>query len=195
MKLKTLAPLIIGLSAALPAAAQELSYTFVQLSYLDVDFDGDDASGFGVGISGAIHKNIFLLGSFSRIESDDEFQISATESDEATLNSRSFGIGLNYPIADRTDFVLSAEKIKQKLEIGALSATGDGEAYSMGLRSMIAPQVELSGLIQSLQGEDESDTGYSFAARYYAAPNISIGAGLSSSDDVDVMALSLRLDF
>lgn len=194
MKLKYLTPAALCLACAMPAHSQEFSYTFAQASLHSVDIDGEDASGFALGLSGAVHKNVFLMVSLSGIETDDEYLLATNEVDEITLRGRSFGVGFNYPIAEKTDILLTAEKVKQTIEAGSLSENADGEAYGLGLRSMIAPKIEIIGLIQNLKGDDDSETGYAVAARYYITNQLSVGGGLASSDDVDQLSASIRFE-
>jgi hypothetical protein len=195
MKLKSLSPLLISLSVALPAAAQELNYSFVDVAYVDIDADGEGATGFSIALSGAVHENVFLFASYGSLTSDDEYQVSVTETDEIDITLRSFGIGFNLPVNKTTDFVVMVAKEKQKFELGQFGGSVSGEAASAGLRSMVAPKVELNALIVHSRFEDESDTGYSFGARYYLTPKFSLGAAMATVDDVDQLNFSFRLHY
>ncbi|MBR9911149.1 MAG: hypothetical protein GYB33_12445 [Gammaproteobacteria bacterium] len=62
-------------SLALPAIASDLSYTYIGVSYetgevADLDFDG-----FGIQGSVALNDSFFLLGDYTSLGSDDEFDI------------------------------------------------------------------------------------------------------------------------
>jgi len=54
--------------------------------------------------------------------------------------------------------------------------------------------LELSAFIDYADIEDGSETGYSFAARYFTTPDISLGLGYGSSDDFDAITFDIRFD-
>jgi hypothetical protein len=95
IKLKYFSPILLTAIAS-NVSAEELSYTSIEAYYISAEADDIDSTGRGLTYSVAVHNNVFLLASLSRLTSDDKYVYNiAGDSDEATLDTRSLGIGFN----------------------------------------------------------------------------------------------------
>lgn len=126
--------LALPLLAALPfaaAAADGLSYNYVEGGYVATNADGGDADGYGVNGSIAIHPNFHLFGDFSQQE---------TDTFDVDVDHWRAGVGYNHPIADNTD--LLSRVAYEKYEVDAAGFDADGYSAEVGVRSALTPMLE-----------------------------------------------------
>ncbi len=184
---------MVSISSFSAAQQETFSYNFIGAGYQQAEILDEDFSGFGFFGSAAINESFFILGSYSAIESDDQFDIGAGPGDiDAT--EFSLGVGFHTPISDTVDFVSTLEYADAEVESSGVSIDGNGYVLSAGVRAMLTNTVEIGGAINYADIEDESDTGIGIYGRYYTTDSVSVGLGFSSADDADSLSIDLRLD-
>lgn len=149
------------------------------------DLEGD---GIGVGLSVNILPSMALSASYST-GSGDVTSFGTTTSGD--VEATSVGILFHAPINDTTDFVAGIDIIRGKvdLEVSGMffsSKDADGNSIFLGLRSMVAPQVELSSNIYRTKIEADTNTDIEIGASYYidmlVSFNISYELNIDSSN-------------
>jgi len=178
-------------SFSLTAEEAALSYTYVGVGYETGDIADIDTSGFGIYGSKALNDSFFLVGSYLSIESDDQFT-DGFVTDDIEATGFNIGIGFHTPINPTVDFVSTLSY--SDVEFADESEDGNGYIIAAGVRAMPSDVLELSAFIDYADIEDGSETGYSFAARYFTTPDISLGLGYGSSDDFDAITFDIRFD-
>lgn len=181
--------LTLGLSGT-SSANEGPKWTFVQAGYLQADIEDTniEPTGFGIGGSHLVGENVLLVGQYSTI-SDDIFGI------DVDLNSLSLGLGYKHSVTSVTDVytVLSYEYVE--FEGGGGSVDENGYGATVGIRSMVNNNIELSASMKYIDIDGESDTAVGVAAYYYITPQFAVSAGYSVADDVDTIGLSARYTF
>ena len=127
----------LALVVALPfsaAAADGLSYNYVEGDYVKTDAAGGKAEGWGVKGSYAFHPNFHAFGEFSQQETD----LGKVDVDQWRL-----GAGYNREIAPTTDFVTRVGYQKFDPKHGL-----DAEGYNAeaGIRTAFGRHVEVYGM-------------------------------------------------
>lgn len=116
----------LALAAILPISAQasELSYSYVEANYVNLDSDAD---GFGLRGSVAFSENFYGLAGYTNVEvvgiDVDGFEI---------------GLGFNHGVSDKTDLI--GELAYQSASGGGFNA--DGYRASFGVRGQLADNFE-----------------------------------------------------
>lgn len=174
--------------------ANELSYSFVEIDYIDGDFSGQSADGFGISGSVALGEMFFLGGSYQD-EQVDNFRFEGFNSDLDAELLR-LGAGMHGAISDNVDWVVSFDYAK--VELSALGDPEDDSGYivDIGLRGLIGDVAEYSfAVIQS--DVAESDTGFRLGGRYHFGDS-NVSAGLDYvryGSDWDQLELGVRYQF
>jgi len=175
------------LLASMPATA-DISYNFVQAGWQAVDIDDPDVDGDGIGVSGSfeIGEQFHAFAGYSTADFD-----FGVDLDQITV-----GLGFNTPIADQTDFVARLGYVEAEIDASGFgSADENGYAASIGLRSMVAPSVELAGSLNYVDFGDGDDTSVSGQALYYFNEQFALGAGAEFGDDVTSYGVAIRFYF
>lgn len=153
----------LGTSAA-AAAAEGVSYNYVEGGYIASDGDADfDADGAAVNASFAIHPNFHLFGGYSSQESD-SFDIDPgtgpVRVDGLDVSQWRFGVGYNHQIAPKADLVTRVAYEKAEVDdvtIGGVNfggADGDGYSAEVGVRAALASQLEGYAMAGYADGDD-----------------------------------------
>lgn len=189
----------IGMCMALAAAyagntfANELSYDYVQLSYVATDVDGLDLDGASLDGSLKLNDNVFVVAGFAHDRSD---RIGGVR---AEVDSYNLGLGYRYGLNQQTDLVAAASWIRGKVKVnygfGSLSESDNGYSLDVGLRHLLTPQVELNAAVNYSDIFNDDDTALNLAALFHATHNLSVGVGYSVGSDVDGWAVGVRLNF
>lgn len=191
----------LATAVALPAsamAAEDISYTYVQLDYIVQDIDAfeddqvfddvledvDDGSGFGIEGSFAFANNFFVFGKYSNTEADftyiDDDGLFVPQGEDI----KSFDLGLGYflPLSDTLDFVARA----------AYTDVDYGDLNFGQVDDDVADDDETVGDAWDDLNEDSSDGYYVDAGlRAQAVEWLEVGGGvrysdMDSGDDVSV---------
>jgi hypothetical protein len=175
MKLKmTLA----ALALALPfAASAEIPYNHVDVSLLSVDAGGNSDSESGIGLRG-------------RFDLQDDFYAVGFLSDVDVTTLIAGGAGWRMPINNKADFFT---------ELALARVDFDGEAengfiLNAGGRMEVMPKLELEASFNYVDIVD-SDTGITFGGTYAINDQFGVGASFSTANDVDTLAVGVRITF
>ena len=165
------------------------------LSYQSASAMDDEITGFGLSGTKLLNQSFFVAGDFTGFSEE----IVGTTVD-AELNFFSLGLGIRKAIAGNTDIygVISYENIEAALSSGFTSVSlDDVDGYSLkaGIRSMVAPKVELNASAGYAEFDDVTESSYDIGAAYYFTNQFSAGLGYATAEDVDTLSLSGTLNF
>jgi len=175
--------------ATLPVLAQAdgMSYSYVDLGYVETEIDGvgPKADGFGLRGSVGIAENFFVFADYSdqEVANIDVEQIAA-------------GLGGHYGLSDNLDLVGRVGWAKAEVSGFGGSVDDDGYLVSAGLRTRLGENVELEGsVIHTDFGGGSDDTALAVGGRYYFNKNLAVGAEYQTSDDVSSIMAGVRVSF
>ncbi|HEX6259257.1 MAG TPA: outer membrane beta-barrel protein [Woeseiaceae bacterium] len=178
---------LVAVSAA--AAAEDLSYNFIQGSYGQVEVDEVDVDGDGFGIEGsvAVSDSFHLFGGYTTADMD--FGIE--------LNQLEAGIGYNTPISETVDLVATLSYVSAEVEAAGFGSADDsGYGLGVGLRAMLSPVFEVNGDIQYVDfGDGGDDTGFGAGFLYSFTEQFAAGVSGDWSDDFSSYQLNARMLF
>jgi hypothetical protein len=204
-------------------ANEELSYTYLELDYINLDVDAadddedlledfDDGGGWGAKGSFAFTPNFFGIISWSETDSDVSFAGDDTPAITANTDIKRFDIGLGFNLPVNlgqipTDFVGQASYVdidygnfdfggSDDPDLGDLDDDGsDGWAAEAKLRSQIVEWLEGSLGVGYLDIEDVD--GFSVVANllFEFNPNLGINLDANLGDDVSYYSVGLRYSF
>lgn len=177
------------LLAAAPIAAQaeEMSYSYIDLGYNEVDIDGGP-TGDGIGLRGSVGfaENFFVFADYSMFDF----------SGGVDVDLYSIGFGGRLEIADQVDLVGRLGYAKADASAGGFSIDDSGYLVSAGVRAQVADGFELEGhVIYTDFGGGADDTAVAVAARYFFTKNFAVGAEYQLSDDADTLFAGVRFSF
>jgi len=160
--------------------ANNFSYNYAEAGF--VDLDGGD--GFTFGGSYEINPEMFLQGSFVTADADNS---------DADVTGLTMGVGYHQPIADKTDGVGFLGLGKADYSGSGSDDSDTGFILSGGVRHMFTDQLEATAALTHTSIGD-SDTNFTFGARFHINEKYSVGATLST-DDADTMTVTGRMNF
>ncbi len=202
---KTILASCLFLSLGSVHAVESPRWDSVSLSYESADFGGNTFTGGGISGSKSVGEHFFVAGSyvsvsgetsnFIRVDLGGESRFLETKVD-AVLNTLSAGIGFHQEVAKNSDFFVLVSYLDVEADIKKVAKNSDnGYGAQVGLRSLISPNIELSGsLVYSDIGES-SETGVHISGSYHITELFSLGIGYSKSDDTDVLSASATFSF
>ena len=172
-------------------AAAEFTYTNVEASFIDVEFDAGigtiDGDGYRFSGSYQMNANAFLHGKWE--EMDFGFGLDGTE--------YAFGAGYRHGLSNTLDLVATASYVHAKVDVGGLgSYDDDGLGLGGGVRAQIAPSFQVEAMLRYVNLDDSgSDTGVDLLGRYYFNERYALTLSTSFDDDVDTLSLGFRAEF
>jgi hypothetical protein len=189
-----LAKVVVGSAmlalAPLAASAADMSYSFVDVGYIETDIDGvsDKADGFALRGSVGFAQNWFVLAEYVA-QSVSEFDVD--------IDTISVGFGGHYGINENLDVVGKLAYTEVDLSApGGLDASDDGFFLEAGLRGRVADAVELEGGLRYVDFSDGGDdTGFYVAGRYHFNAMWAVGAEYRSADDASSWLAGVRVSF
>ena len=121
----------LALALAPAAAFADMSYTNVDLKYLNLSLDNVvhvDGDGFAIAGSYELGKKMFLLGEWQE------------QSYDGGVDGRQFevGAGLHHPINSTLDFVGTLSYLDSKVDVGPFNVSDDGFGLGAGIRTVSA---------------------------------------------------------
>jgi hypothetical protein len=181
---------LIAAVAALPLAtsAAEMSYTYVDLSYVDTELDDFNADGDGFLLRGSlqVHENFFVFAGHENFDFDRG--IDAT--------SWQVGGGVRWPLSNALDIVGKVGFIKTEIETRGPDFDDDGFLLGVRLRGMVAPKFELEGGIDYVDLDDSGDdTSFTIEGRYYFLQQLAGQLLLNINDDATTIGIGARYTF
>lgn len=195
MKKITLATILLAPLLS-TANASDLSYTYVEGTVSKVEVGDVDATGVGITASAAIAKNLSLIGSYSFVASDDEFTVGgATDKSELKTSSVGFSVNFPSPVTESSDFVFSAQYFDAEADFAGSTGSGNGELYSLVLRTPVSNTTEVfGGVIHSRGAGVGAETGYSGGVRTGIHGALTGGISYTTLEEVDTASLFLRFN-
>ena len=184
MKQQLLGALALASLFPLGVHADDFSYTYAQIDYLDAELDESNVEGDGVGLSGALAVTdlVHLYAVYQELDFDRGIDASLFE----------VGAGLNYALAPDLDLVGRLGYIDVDLDRGDDS----GLTLRGTLRGRVAPSFELEGGVRYVDlDESGDDTSLVAEARWFFLPQLALGLGIDTGDDLTVWNVGLRGNF
>lgn len=133
--------LVLTLLAALPfaaAAAEGISYNYVEAGYIGTNTDAGDADGWAINGSGAIAPNFHIFGGYSGQKTDD-FTVGGVPFQGVDVDQWRAGIGYNHEISPAADLVTRVAYEKTEVQGGGVV---DGYSVEAGVRGALMPNLE-----------------------------------------------------
>jgi opacity protein-like surface antigen len=200
MKKTLIMTTLLAALGSLPAiaAAQNLSYNYVEGGYLSVSPDdlSVDADGFGLGASALLSSNIFIFSGYSEMETD------RLAPSNAVFNLRSVEAGLGYRmgLGDRTDLNLTGAVVSGKIKLknaGLLGGSESDTGYSLGagVRHLLTDQIEINGGVNYTDIFDDDGTSLNAGILFHFTPSLAIGGGYTHTSDSSGWQVGLRFNF
>ncbi len=176
--------------AALPLAshAKDMSYSYVELGWLQTDIEGVSGNPDGFGLRGSIGfaEHYFGFAEYSNQS------LSGADLDLITV-----GLGGRYGLSDNMDLVGRAGWFKVDASGPGGSFDDDGYLVSAGVRGQVGDSVELEGSViyTDVGGSGGDDTAVAVGGRYYFTENFALGAEYQHASDSSTILLGGRYSF
>lgn len=178
------------------AQARELSYSsfsFDYTTFTDSSFDDDlDGDGIGFAASLPISDNLAFTASYSNIESDPYFGITIQQT--AIL----FGFIAHTPISETTDLFggFGIMNVDAELSDGFTTISDDdsGNAFSVGMRSLVNDQMEIRIGINRTDVFDNASNSTGIGATIYSSDTTAFTIDFITGDDVDSWSFGVRIE-
>jgi len=195
----TRTPLICGVFAALSlgtatgaAAADDISYSYVDAGWAQTDLDdvNEDGDGFLLRGSVGFAEHWFASVGYRQIS----FDIGGNDID---IDFVDVGLGGHLPLSNIVDGVARLSYVDASAD-GPFGTSFDdnGYAVSVGVRARPGAQFELDAFLDYTDlDESGDDTAARLGARYYFTPAWAVGAEVSFSDDQTDIGLYGRFTF
>ena len=199
MKIREYILMVVVSALSFSSYAKEISYDFIEVSYgtgsVDTDTSAGDVDfdGFTIGGSVSIVPHLALIASYSSVETDPLFGVTAEATD------LSFGV-LGYTnVAPNTSIFGSFEVVTADAEatdgVTTIEDDDTGNQITGGIRHMVSDVVELAAAVTRVDVFDDTETGIGAGIRFYATNSFSLGVGYSTSSDTDTLSFNARVDF
>ena len=187
-----LAKAVIGglLLAATPLAAMadDMSYSYVDLGYAQLDIDGVGPSADGFGLRGSIGfaQNWFAFAGYT-----------AESVQGIDIDTISVGVGGHYGFTDNLDLVGRLGYFEINLDAGGgLNADDNGYLLDAGLRGRVGDAVELEGGLHYTDLSDGGDdTALYVGGRFHFNKTWALGAEYASGDNSSEIFAYVRASF
>jgi opacity protein-like surface antigen len=178
------------LLAVAPAAVfAEMSYSNVELKYLDLSLNDSfvnvNGDGFALDGSYELNSKVFLLG---------EWQ---DQSYDFGVDGRQYelGAGFHHAINSTLDFVGTLSYLDAKVSAGSFSESDDGFGLGGGIRARLGKDFELDAGLKYVDFGSGSDTGLHVSGRWYFKKAMALSFGTDSTDNADVWHVGFRAEF
>ena len=181
--------IVLGSIAALgfattALAAETLSYTYVELGYIDTEIDDLGVSGDGLGIRGSyrLANGIHVFASYADLGYDGNVDVSELR----------LGGGYAWPMSPKLDLVgklaYVSVDVGSSITVAGLGRVGfsaEETGYSLRamLRGKLNDQFEVSGGLDHVDVGNDNDTAFEVGGRYLLTPAFNVGLDLRFSDD------------
>jgi opacity protein-like surface antigen len=176
---------------ALPALSQaEFNYTYVDLSFVDIEFDVGPGSidGDGFAVSGAytVADGFFVGGSYN--DADYDFGVDG--------NITRITGGYFHPLNEDLDFIATLSFVDAEVSTGPFNGSNDGLAIGGGVRYAISEDFEVDAMAEFVDMDSGgSDTGFEVRGRYYFNDDIAVSAQLDVAKDIETFRIGVRFEF
>jgi len=171
-----------AMAFAQDAGRNDLSYTYAELRYVDVDENGGDGLRFNGSFD--LGNNWIIVGGITSLEFNQNVDYMALE----------IGAGYVYPYNEDFDLVATARLVDAEVDTPFGDADDSGYALSAGLRGLVTPRFEVRGFVNHVDIAD-SDTYLELAGDYYFTRRFAAGLSLEFAGDSDVITVGGRWFF
>jgi len=174
-------------AAPLAAMAEDMSYNYVDLAYVDQDIDGVGPSADGFGLRGSIGfaENWLAFAEYT-----------STSVQGVDIEQIAVGFGGHYGLTDQLDLVGRVGYFEINLDSGPLSADDDGYLLDLGLRGRVTEGVEVEGGVRYTDlSEGGDDTALFVGGRFHFNKTWAVGAEYQSGDDLSNLLAYVRASF
>lgn len=172
----------IAIAQTVAKNRSDLSYSYAELRFVDVDFQGGD--GLRLGGSFELDSNWLMVGSITSLDFNNNVDLTVVE----------LGAGYVWRYSSDFDLVSTLRVVRSDVDLGSLNADDTGFALSAGARGLLAPQFEVRASVNHIN-VDDSDTYLELAGDYYFTDRISAGASLEFAGDTDTFTIGARWYF
>lgn len=181
-----LAVLSIPATAAAQSGQQDapgdLSYSYGELRFVDVDDNGGD--GFQLAGSYELEGPWILVGSLTALDFNNNVDTTLLE----------IGGGYVWDYSEDFDLFGTLRLARAEVDTPGGDADDTGFAFSAGTRGFLAPKFEIRGSVNHINF-DNSDTYLQIAGDYYFTSQLSAGLSLDFAGDTDSFSLGARWYF
>ena len=179
--------LVALVAAVVPAAsrADTLDYSFAELAYVDSEFGNLNGDGISLRGSVPVNETFFVFASYWDVGYDFNVDLTSIEA----------GAGVHLPFNDKVHLVGRFGLVKSELDTNNSSSDDDGYTFGGHVRAAIMPRFELEGGFDYIDLGSDPDILLVAQARYFFIDNVSGGLRLEFGDDIDSMALGVRVTF
>jgi Outer membrane protein beta-barrel domain len=165
------------------AEAEQPSYSFVDLGYLEVDLDESEIEPTGMFARGSLDlaENWFIFAGYAQADEN-------AGGVDIDVEEFSVGAGFKTALSDTTSLYLAASYIAAEAEVdfpfgGSESFDEDGYGLDVGVRTMVTKRFELNGNVgYSDSGEDDA-VDFGVGAVWYLWDNVGLLLEVSSDED------------
>ncbi len=173
-----------GIAIAQTAEEQEvdLSYTYAELRFVDVDARGGDGIQFN--LSYELENNWMIVGGLTALDFNNNVDSTVVE----------VGAGYVWHYSNDFDLVGTLRFVRADIDNPGGGSDDNGFAFSAGARGLLGPQFEIRGSVNHVN-LDNSDTYLELAGDYYFTEQFSAGVSLEFAGDVDVFTIGARWFF
>ena len=168
--------------------ADEISYSYLEAGYANVDIDDfdEDVDGFVLRGSFEVGESVFLFAGYN----DFGTTISGIDIDFTDFN---MGVGYAWPISSTASLYGKLSYVNAEVEALDESFDDDGYGLAVGVRGRVAASVELEGYVSYVDLSDLGDnTAFGGALLYYFTPQFAVGAEVVVDDDATQYGAGLR---
>jgi len=171
--------------------AEGLSYSYIDLAYINTDIDqfDEDVDGFALRGSLEITDQVFLFANYAD-------QSTSIFGDDLDVQNYGLGVGYAWPIAPSMDLYGKIGYVKYEADFRGFNADDDGYSLALGLRGRPADQIELEGAINYVDLSDSGDdTSLGLGARWFFTDQFAVGVEGDFSDDANTYGIGVRWNF
>jgi len=218
--------MVLAAACLLPAVAltaepnSDLSYSYVELDYINLDIDqpnenrpfrGDfnNGDGYGVSVSLLFSPRFFFYGDYTKTQADFSFtdNIGVHVPGNTDILRLNLGLGFIMPVTTNSDFVVSggySDIDYDRFRLGATSSfslsdleddTSDGYTLDAKLRSQLSQSIETS--IGARYTDLGALDGLSIIGNllFEMSPNLGLNVAVDAGEDLVTWAAGVRYSF
>jgi hypothetical protein len=198
MRKQTILASLAALGFAGPALATEgFSYSFVEVGWVNQEFDDLDVDADGPGIRASVElaPSFHLFGSYS----DQDFDVGSGS--DINGESLSLGAGYAWSLNPTVDIVGNVAYLREELDVqisgfGSGSMEDDGLGVAGYVRARPIEQLELTGGLSYVDfDESGDDTFFTAGARYFFTKQFAAGLDVTLNSDTTAFILGGRFNF
>ena len=176
--------LLIGMSTSFALDDSDLQYNSIALGYNSSSVPGYSQKINGTGVSGSylVNNNVFIGGGIN------DATFSPPGYTQVKYSTVDLGVGYRYGISRTTDLTTTVDYSSTDItEAGYIGVTQYGKTIGFGIRSLVAPNVELGGYV-NFENYQNQTTNSNIALTSGTATQIGTGIRFFISNEFAVRA-------